>query len=202
MSIIYSIPETIAGSAVRGFGFAMGRDLYSATKRRSRNILLIAVAVAVLLMNYVSVLWIVRNYETTARSMLAKLGGLVAFGVSYAGVFVVSTWIREDSPELSTALLVVQHVLILAGLINGLRHRKKRRLVWEVEDHNAEFLERNGIEELDDEHFRDTEGNRYRLENVRPREVELFAEGRRGKRAYIGIDEDGRFTTWSGLTSI
>ena len=85
MSIICSVPETIAGSAVRGFGFAFGRDVYSTTKKRSQNILLFAVAVAVLLMNYVSVLWIVRNYETTAQSILAKLGGLVAFGVSLRG---------------------------------------------------------------------------------------------------------------------
>ena len=202
MSILYSIPETIAGSAVRGFGFAFGRDLYSATKKRSQNILLIGVAVAVLLMNYVSVLWVVRNYQTTQQSVFAKLGGLIAFGVSYVLVYIVATWIGEDNAELSIVLLIVQHVLILAGLVNGLRHRKKRRQVWEVEDHNAEFFEQHGIEELDDEHFRDTEGNRYRLEDVRPGEIELFAEGRRGRRAYIGIDEDGRFTTWSGLTSI
>ena len=202
MSIIYAIPETIAGSAVRGFGFAFGRDLYGAAKKRTRNILLLAVAVAVLFMNYISVLWVVRNYQTTGQSILAKLGGLVAFGVSYALVYVVSTWVAQDSPELSILILVVQHVLILAGIINGLRHRKRRRLVWEVEDHNAEFLELNGIEELDDEHFRDTDGNRYRLEDVRQSEIELFAEGRRGKRAYIGIDDDGRFTSWSGLTSI
>ena len=202
MSIIYSIPETIAGSAVRGFGFAFGRDIYSATKKRSQYIVLTAIAVAALLMNYVSVLWIVRNYQTASQSVLAKLGGLIAFAASYALVFVVSTWVGEEVPVVATAIVAVQHGLILAGLINGLRHRRKRRLVWEVEDHNEEFFLEHGIEELDEEHYRDSEGNRYRLEYVRPSEIELFAEGRRGKRAYIGVDEEGRFITWSGLTSI
>ena len=201
MSIICSIPETIAGSAVRGFGFAFGRDIYSATKKRSQNILLIAIAVAVLLMNYVSVLWIVRNYQTASQSVLAKLGGLIAFAASYALVFVVSTWVGEEVPALAAVIVVVQHGLILAGLINGLRHRRKRRLVWEAEDHNAEFFLEHGIEELDEEHYRDSEGNRYRLAHVRPGEIELVAEGKRGKRAYIGVDEEGRFTTWSGMTS-
>ena len=58
-------------------------------------------------------------------------------------------------------------------------------MVWEAEDRNAEFFLEHGTEELDEERYRDSEGNRYRLEHVRSGGIELFAEGKRGKKAYI-----------------
>jgi hypothetical protein len=96
----------------------------------------------------------------------------------------------------------VLHLVIFFGALSGLAHRKKRRQAWIAEDHNRKFLAENGIEELDDTHFRDRSGNRYRLENIFASQIELFAEGRRNKRAYISVDSAGKFTAWSGIVSI
>lgn len=41
------------------------------------------------------------------------------------------------------------------------------------------------------------------MENMCGRKIEPFVEGRRGKRACIGgLDENGKFTSWSGGSSI
>jgi hypothetical protein len=96
----------------------------------------------------------------------------------------------------------LQHLIIFFGVVGGVKHRTRRRTVWEAEEHNSEFLRNNGIEELDENNFRDSQGNRYRLHNIFEREIELFAEGRRNMRAYIQVDETGKFSSWSGLVSI
>ena len=54
--------------------------------------------------------------------------------------------------------------LFFVGLIKGYRDRSTRKKTWEAEIQNKEFLLKNGIEELDENHFMDSEGNRYRLE--------------------------------------
>jgi hypothetical protein len=77
-----------------------------------------------------------------------------------------------------------------------------RRLARAAEKHNAAFFAEHGIVELDSKHFRDSEDSRYRLENIFRSEIELFAEGKRNKRAYIEVDETGKSVSWSSLTSI
>ena len=109
---------------------------------------------------------------------------------------------REVDQRILLAVFLLQHLIIFSGVLSGLRHRRKRQMAWTAEDHNSKFLHENGIEELDETHFRDSVGNRYRLHNVFLREIELFAEGKRNRRAYIQVDEAGKFTSWSGLTSI
>ena len=109
---------------------------------------------------------------------------------------------REVDQRILLAVFLLQHLIIFSGVLSGLRHRRKRQMAWTAEDHNSKFLHENGIEELDETHFRDSLGNRYRLHNVFLREIELFAEGKRNRRAYIQVDEAGKFTSWRGLTSI
>ena len=91
---------------------------------------------------------------------------------------------------------------MVSGLIFGLSQRKKRRVAWDTEKSNIQFFEDHGIEELDNEHLRDSEGNRYKLKNVFKDELEFQAEGRRGKRGYITFDENGKYISWSGLANI
>ena len=92
--------------------------------------------------------------------------------------------------------------VVLLGVLSGIKHKNKRRLAWDIEKHNERFLEENEIEELDEINFRDANGNRFKIENIFAGEIEFMAVGKRNKRAYIKIDDCGKFLSWSGIVSL
>lgn len=218
MSIVKLAPKIVAGSALAGFGLAFGRDVYRKTKK---NLLLVAALALVTIAFYglfVCCVWIGRNYESWAGSIFKKLGALAAlavcFGISFYLILFLDSAIIEVSQGAESAAapeglfpvffggIVLQVLIMVSGLIFGLVQRKKRRIAWVTEKSNIQFFEDHGIEELDDEHLRDSEGNRYKLKNVFKGELEFQAEGRRGKRGYITFDENGKYISWSGLANI
>ena len=218
MSIVKLAPKIVAGSALAGFGLAFGRDVYRKTKK---NLLLVAAFALVTFAFYglfVCCVWIGRNYESWAGSIFRKLGAVAALAVCFGislylivfldGVIVEASQGAENAtvPERLSPIffggIALQILLISSGLIFGLTQRKKRRVAWDTEKSNIQFFKDHGIEELDDEHFRDSEGNRYKLKNVFKDELEFQAEGRRGKRGYITFDENGKYISWSGLANI
>ena len=99
-------------------------------------------------------------------------------------------------------MIVLLHLTVAAGLIVGLVQRRKRHTAWETEASNADFFCDHSLEALDDDQFRDSDGNRYKLKNVFARELEFQAEGRREKRGYMEFDKNGKYISWSGLTNI
>lgn len=105
-----------------------------------------------------------------------------------------------------TRLIIASSGLCLAGLIVngvsvGIKDRGKRRIAWRAEEHNKKFLEEQGLVEVSEGQFKDREGNAFRLENVYPGIIGLFAVRRRNKRGYISFDADGVFYKWTGLVS-
>ena len=107
-------------------------------------------------------------------------------------------------------ILVVQGVLFLVGAMVGISHRRKRRLAWEAEAHNEQFMYELGLEVID----RDEKGNirlRDQSEGVGYRmmddleivgELEFMALGKRNKRGYMQYDDTGKYTHWSGLVEV
>lgn len=96
--------------------------------------------------------------------------------------------------------LVILTALSLGSLV-GLSQRGKRAAFWAAEDHNKDFLSKTGISEKDNGQLVDSFGNIFRVESQTTREIELFAVGRRNRRAYISLDGAGKMTDWSGLVS-
>ena len=108
-----------------------------------------------------------------------------------------------DGSAVSIGILA-QNLIVVGGFVLGFSERRKRRLVWEAEDSNATFFAKHGLELLDDKNMRDSDGNRFELENrfSSINETEFIAVNKAGKRGYLSYDEIGKYTTWSGLVSI
>ncbi|MDE0097167.1 MAG: hypothetical protein OXN16_00720 [Gammaproteobacteria bacterium] len=232
MSIVQLAPRIVAGSALAGFGFAFGRDMYRETKRNWKLIALIVVATLAYVLLFMSSLWVARNYRSRLAGLLKKAGALVALIASYAAtVYVnvlveaflalngiagnpetfrpISGWspagILMDLDERGTVFMagfILQNLVMAAGLMMGAFQRRRRRTAWDTEASNEAFFLDNGLVSLDEENFRDDRGNRYRLLKVLKNELEFQAEGKRGKRAYIRFDDSGKYLSWSGLTGI
>jgi hypothetical protein len=64
-------------------------------------------------------------------------------------------------------------------------------------------MKNNGLIEHEDETIEDeATGQHYRIDHLGSRRITLFPIGKRGKRAYINIDDSGRYTDYTGVTSI
>ena len=76
--------------------------------------------------------------------------------------------------------------------------------MWQAEDANATFLADHGLQPLDYENMRDSEGNRFELANTfsNINEIEFVAVGHAGKGGYLTYDESGKYASWSGLVPI
>lgn len=219
-------PAIVAGSALSGFGAAFGRDVYRKAKNQWLLILILLALVGV----FFSGLWLFRNYRTVSGTVLKKTGALIvlaasAIAVNAAALIVVFQVAPEslldsgsgarlamydyrlfiDPPILWIVLL--QLTCFAWGALVGIRHRSKRALAWEAEEHNAAFLEGHGLQVTDTDEkgnmrLRDINTNTgYRLMEVLDvtGELEFMALGRRNKRAYIHYDDTGKFTDWTGL---
>jgi hypothetical protein len=93
--------------------------------------------------------------------------------------------------------------LLLIGIAAGTSQRKKRTTTWEIEEANEAFMKNNGLIEHEDETIEDeATGQHYRIDHLGSRRITLFPIGKRGKRAYINIDDSGRYTDYTGVTSI
>jgi len=222
MSLLHLAPKIVAGSALAGFGLAFGRDVYRKTKKNLILVIILAVLAFTLYGLFISAVWVARNYRTWSGSIVKRFGALVAFVscnaatafiVLFLAVSVANVGVPDGdqvSKEVVSAFdlpiskvgLAVQVVIVISGLIVGFFQRRRRRIAWEAERNNELFFAEHGFESLDEDNFRDDQGNRFRLLNVFDGELEFMAEGRRGKRGYIEFDENGAYTNWSGLTNI
>lgn len=92
--------------------------------------------------------------------------------------------------------------IMLIGMIAGSFQRNKRRVVWEAEHANEQFMTVQGLTEHEDGTIEEeSTGQHYRIDYVGDRRITLFPIGRRGKRAYINIDPDGKYSEFTGLMS-
>lgn len=92
--------------------------------------------------------------------------------------------------------------ILLIGLIAGSIQRKKRRDVWDAEHANEQFMIAQGLIEQEDGTIEEeSTGQHYRIDHVGSRRITLFPIGRRGRRAYINIDTDGKYSEFTGLMS-
>ncbi len=99
--------------------------------------------------------------------------------------------------------IIVPIVIFTIGLIVGYMHRLKRIKVWDAQKSNILFMENNKLVENQDMTIDDTiNGETYRIEHTGTKRITLMPLGRRGKRAYITIDEAGKYSSFSGIVKL
>jgi len=86
------------------------------------------------------------------------------------------------------------------GLIKGFSQRGRRKRVWEAERFNMDFMLKHGLKELEDGTIEDVQNTQiYRVDHCGSDRVTLFPLGKRGKRAYIKIDNVGKYYEFTGV---
>lgn len=201
--------KIFGGSAVAGMGFAFGRDIY---KQLKKWYILLVILVAIFSL-YTTGIWIARNYNHILKSIFVRIGALIV-GIPSSAILYFCSMIlfvpKGDDVSASDITnndliypLILPAIVLLAGLVVGSIQRKKRRQIWDAELFNSNFMESEGLIEHEDGTIEDT-GNsvNYRIDFIGKERVTLMPIGRRNKRAYIYIDNAGKYSNFSGLTSI
>ncbi|MBZ9898528.1 hypothetical protein LB545_29895 [Mesorhizobium sp. BR1-1-6] len=199
----------IGGTAVAGFGLGLGRDIYRKTKK---NVELIALLLAAVFCPFIGGRGLVRGHNrgifgtiflTILGSLLLIVTGFCAATLLLFGILVLVGDGKTDTPFLLALLggLVVTALHAGIGMVVGLVQRPKRLKAIAVGKFNERFLEENGFQETDGDditHYDDS-GQALRFLEAHQSRLVFMAVGRRGKRAFIDLDQDGRMVSYSGI---
>lgn len=198
----------VGGAAVAGFGLASGRDIYRKTKKNAQ---LIALLLAVIFCPFIGGRSLVRGHDRGlfGTIVLTVIGSILLITVGFCAAtflafeIIVLGGIEPDNP-FPLALFVgflATAIVTGVGLLVGLIQRPKRLKAIAVSRANDRFLADNGFRETDgaDITHYDPGGQALRFLEVHPDRLVFMAVGRRGKRAYISLDPDGRMVDYSGV---
>jgi hypothetical protein len=109
----------------------------------------------------------------------------------------------QNRIQFSPNILIFPSCILGIGLISGLAQRRKRRNIWRTEELNKTFLEDHHLQETENSNIKDqSTGQVYRIQNIQRDGITLFPIGRRSKRAYILIDNAGRFQEYTGMVEV
>lgn len=196
------------GAAVGGFGLAFGRDIYKTSKKNIGSMLLL---LAVMFCPFIGGRGLVRGHDrsvfgtiflTCICSVFLIVAGFCAATILVFQIVVMGN-IDPDDP-FPLALLggfVLTAIITAIGFLVGSFQRPKRLKAIAVRKANEEFLTANGFQETDGKditHY-DPNGQALRFIEVHPDRLVFMAIGRRGKRASIKLDQDGRMVSYSGV---
>ncbi|TKB20415.1 MAG: hypothetical protein E5V75_04925 [Mesorhizobium sp.] len=199
----------VGGAAVAGFGLAFGRDIYKKSKKNAGLIVLLLVVVSC---PFIGGRGFVRGHDRGlfGTIFLTVLGSLllIAAGLCAATFLVLEFLLISDNGKLENpfpfALLggsAVTAIVAGVGVVVGLVQRQKRLKAITVGKFNERFLEENGFRETDGDditHYDDS-GQALRFLEAHQNRLVFMAVGRRGKRAFIDLDQDGRMVSYSGV---
>jgi hypothetical protein len=215
---------TIFGSAVAGYGFAIGRDAWRHTKKNGVILLILAVLLCGLCAPFFAARGLVRYHQRGfLRTLLVSiLGNALLWCVGVSILFMTFVFLEalfSAQPSSSSAmqgghgpvplgffpLFILAVVCItLAGFLVGLWQRSKRQRAFTIALDNDRLLARHGIQETgghDITHV-DDEGNNLRLMEINKMYIVFMAVGRRNRRAYIRLDREGRMVEYTGVVAI
>lgn len=194
----------VAGAAVAGYGAAMGRDAWKATRRNAGLLLFLALIACAIVMPFLGGRNLTRGYPEGQRppvftSMLLILGG-AAMGLAATGI-------------MSLYGVLLNHVLVVGGvaalsmsfgLVWGSVQKPRRLHTFAIAEHNEEFLDSFGFEEVNEKEVShiDGEGNPLRLTERNADSIVFLAVGRRNRRAYIGLSPEGRMLGYTGVIAV
>jgi len=192
-----AISKSVFGSAVAGFGFSLGNDIYKSAKgKNGSSVFILLLTILAFFGAYTGGLFVTRNYKHWFLSLLMIAIGLLLAGISAGFVTLVFS---AFGLQIVGALIAI--AIFFIGILIGFAQRKKRKLSWAAEKENQQFLEKNGFIEKDGFIF-DRNGQKYRVHNQTPQHIELFAIKRRNKRGFLRLNENGMITSWSGMVKV
>lgn len=190
-------------SAVAGAGLSIGRDVY----RKTRDNFLLIVFALVALAGTAYGFWnMSRGHDrgpigTFFRTFFVNaLIIILSFGLFMFVVAAMSSNGQNQEPNTNILLggLAIQGVLAACGLVFGLSQRPKRINAIKVDADNEDFLLRNGFRDVGgrDQTMLDPSGDELVLDDFRTDAIVFKVKGRRGVRAKILLDGEGRMINY------
>lgn len=213
-NLVQSITDRVFGTAVAGFGFGIGRDVWKWIKSGGLSgFLYFMISICALFGGFFGARGLVRGHNrgvigTIFKTIFLNLvliciatlcSFLVMVVIVYIGVLAETT---DSQSSLFSALIVaagLELIMVICGLIAGLFQRKKRITAFKIERQNESFLKQAGIRETggkDVTHV-DADGTDLRLIETLNDRLIFMVVGKRGRRAYIYFDDEGRMTDYS-----
>ena len=194
------IARRVGETTVSGFGHSLGRDIYRHTGNIVGGLLIAAVLTGPLFAVFYAGQLFGMNYQTTDESRKRCSEATV---ILLGCVGILTVLLNQWSPLAEVAVFLAFLVPLFGwGYWNGYAKRDARQAEWEINAHNALFMQEQNIVENSDGTVRDNEGNFYRFNGRYGNTIELFAISRRNRRAYLELDPDGRLVSWSGLKKL
>lgn len=204
----------IARAALAGYGGAIGRDAWRATKKGAPNALLIVLLLGGFFGAVVFPFWggrdLTRGHDRSAMAtfLLTVLFPLALLALGVGLGHVGDMWWQQMqgvkapiNPRLDVILLVSGGSFAL-GALYGFSQRRGRKARFFIEDHNRAFLRRRGFREEGEGEFRDGDGNLLRAVETSGTRITFLAVGKRNKRAYISTSADGAMLAYSGVMPV
>ena len=221
-SLVTRVSSAVFGTAVAGFGFSFGRDIYRKFKQGFIYIIILALLFSTIMLPFLSASKTFRWHPISFLRWtfskfffwlcIASISAYITYILilciesipsdmdAYAGV----TFYGYSSTKIEFSLIYTGFFYLI-GVLDGMRRRKKRKYIYNIEVENSHFLDEIGVTEVDGSNsftHMDVERNKFRIESVGKDLVEFFVVGKRGKRAFIYLDDDGRFIEYSGIVNI
>ncbi|MER8970164.1 hypothetical protein NKI25_31795 [Mesorhizobium sp. M0808] len=194
-----SLMGILVTSAVAGVGLSFGRDVYR--KTRNNFVFLLLAAIALAGTSY-GVWNMVRGHDRGPIATIFRtyiLNGLIIL-VSVVIFALFANVVSGDAnpANVSRFIILGEAAFVGLGLLIGLKHRHKRLRAFAIDRHNEGFLEREGFRDVGgrDQVMIDPSGNELTLDDFRADAVTFKVLGRRGARARILLDNDGRMVEY------
>lgn len=200
----------VGGAAVAGYGLSMGRDLWKSTKNNQATIIAVLALLGAIALPTIGARNLVRGYDrgVVGTLFVTIVGNLLLVVVGMALAVLLFGFVTHDETRPSEGLAAAIFLggcstaaFSLIGLIWGAIQRPSRLRTFAIAKANERFLSENGFKETGGEditHY-DPSGQALRFLEAHADRLVFMVVGRRGKRAYIDLDQDGRMVSYNGV---
>lgn len=224
----WKIGRTVANAATLGFGFSLGRDIYKKSKNSFSSFLYLLIVITIFLFPFLAASKSYRWYPLSSLKWVFSvflpwsLAAIITTLIPYCFFYLIGDWnnfgsyINSDNfAEINNfkgysinflhyhALFFI--VIYSLGFIHAAFQRNKRKTFYYIEEYNNNYLNSIGIKKIDGAskytHL-DHDGNYLRLISIGRDVIEFFVVGKRGRRAFIYLDDAGKYQKYSGIVKV
>jgi hypothetical protein len=196
----------IGTATVAGFGLAMGKDIYKSTKR---NVLAVVVLASMVVGPFIGGRGLVRGHDRgwAATIILTILGNLLLISVGFISALAFMYFVvmffdlasERSLPLIIAGAGIITLLFTLVGIAVGMFQRARRLMAINISYENAQYLSNIGFIETDGSditHY-DPDGEPLRFIEAHSDRLVFMTIGKRGKRSFIQLDDDGRMVNYS-----
>ena len=205
--------KELATVAAYGAAASFGRDVYRSTKNGSPLVWFgLAAFMSIAGFRMIGAGGDRDDDEAGVGAILLIIAGIIIPN-AMVFIFLVATSaivdvVRYGIWSLIGALAAISTIyLFLAAAIGlpwGRSERAEKERLWAIEDHNMQFLDQNGFQDLGlgEKIIEDSDGNRLKFKEQSDDRLLFMVVGRRNMRAAIRLDEEGRMTDYTGAVKL